>query len=522
MANNNTSSGQGSQAMANFKPAPIVRAMFNVGGLEDIPTGRVFKSIRGNTIIMGGYGHVNSICGGGNCSKSEQLLFRFGAVLGRYRSTKGINYDTENTMTYERQERVMHNYLHTRYYDAMEDSLLPADERKLTFIQAADVSGEEWFRWTRDLARERTKNRRSARPKNMVSLPIRDQYGNLVQIQEPIIELCDSLSMLTFSSVLDATVEKNDVGDKGNNTIFMKDGAAKTQMFLQLPGITTNGDIYMGMVAHIGTHIAMDQYAPTPGRLTFSKHGLKLKNVPEKFTFINNNVHETYSVSKLIHPTTKAPMYPLDESDKQSGNDLQQLNIMSTRNKSGPVGVEFNYATSQKAGIDPDLSRFLLIKAFGKPGYGMEGNDQNYTMVMLPNIKLSRTAIRRKMEDHYILRRAIGVCSEMLQMNLLWKMEDKYKLTPEELYTKVKERGYNWEDLLNTREHYVFVEDEPYEELPELNTWDFIRIAVGEYHPFWMTEIPKENKDRDALLEQRKEFADEIKKFEKLCPHLMR
>lgn len=509
------------EAMKAFKPAPIIRVSMNIGGLEDVPTSKIVPGMRGQTVMLGGFAHVNSKCGGGNTFKTEQILIEFGAVLGRYRSASGIFYDTENTMSYGRIERVLWNYELTQFYDAIDDTLLPPDERKVTFVQAADMDGEEYLRYTRDLAKERTKNKRSAHPKGMVTVPVLDQYKKPIQIMAPVLSICDSLSMFTVASVVDKTLGNNDIGDSKNNTIFMKDGAAKTQMFIQLPGLTANGDIYVGFVAHVGNYIEMDPYAPKPGKLTFQKNGTKLKNVPEKFSFINNRVSETYSLSKLVHPKDKTPFYAKDESDKKSGNDLMLINNMVTRNKSGPTGVELNYVVSQKEGIDFNMSRFHLIKNFIKGGFGIEGNDQNYSLCLYPDVKLSRTTVRAKVSEDVKLQRAIGICSEMLQMQVLWRMPDHYMMTPQELKKAIEDRGYDWDMILNTREYWVFVEDEPYESRPELNTWDIIRMAVGDYHPYWLKEIPSKNKDKDKLIEAQKPFLKAIKEFEKACPHLM-
>lgn len=508
--------------MNNVKIAPIIRPAFPVGGLRDIPTSKMVPGIRGNTVMLGGYAHVNSVCGGGNTYKSEQILDEFCTFLGRYHSAKGIFFDTENTMTYERLTRGLHKHHLTEFYDVFEDSLREPNERKLSFVQQADLDGEAFIKTLRDLARERTKNKRSARPQGLVSIPVKDQHGRLMTMNAPLGAICDSLSMLSVSSVMDKTVEKHEIGAKENNTIFMKDGAAKTQMFIQIPGITTNGDIFVGFVAHVGNYIQMDPYAPTPGKLTFQKNGTKLKGVPEKFSFINNFVNETYSVSKLIDRATKAPLYPLTDADKNSGNDLMLINNLSTRNKSGPTGVETNLVVSQKGGIDKDMSRFNLIKNFGKIGYGMDGSVQSYNMVMLPDTKLSRTTVRKKVSEDAILRRAIGVCSEMLQMNILWPLEDKYIMSPEELTEKITARGYDWNDILDTREYWVFIEDEEFEIQPELNTWDIIRMAVGEYHPYWMKDIPEKNDAKEFLEAERKKYKKEIDAFAKSCPHLMR
>lgn len=499
------------EAMKTFPQAPILRPVFNIGGLEDIPTGKIVTGVRGESIIWGGFAHVNSVTGGGNCYKSEQLLEWFCGVLGRYLSSRGIFYDTENTMTYDRIERGLHKFPITEFYDAFSDSLLPADERKITFVQGADLDGDQFVENLRTLSRERVKNKRGAHPKGMVTVPVKQPNGDLMTMSMPIISMIDSLSMFTTASVMQKTVESNKIGDKSNNTIFMKDGASKTQMFIQLPGITTNGDIFVGMVAHLGHYIEMDQYAPKPMKLTFQRHGTKLKGVPEKFSFINNLVEEVHSIGKLINKD-KTPLYPATDADKQSGNDLMQINAFTTRNKAGASGVELNKVVSQKEGIKDALTRFNYIKAFGRPGFGLSGNDQNYTCDLYPEPKLSRTTVRNKLANDKLLARAVGVTCQLLQMQLLWNIEPKYYLSPQDIKSKIEARGYDISELLNTREYWIFIEDEKYDTMPFLSTWDFLRIAVGEYHPYWMKDIPSKNPDKDKLQAQREQiFKDNIK-----------
>ena len=76
-------------------------------------------------------------------------------------------------------------------------------------------------------------------------------------------------------------------------------------------------------------------------------------------------------------------------------------------------------------------------------------------------------------------------------------------LTPETLYEKVKEQGYDWDILLNTRPWYS-ADDDDHCQL-ELSTLDIMRIALGTYHPFWLEADKKTIKKK-----YRKEFVKSI------------
>lgn len=476
-----------SDALKLFTRAPIVRPAYNIGCLMDIPTGKYLRGGKGQSILLSGASQINSFCGPGNSYKSEMALQMMATVLGRYKSTNGLFYDTENTMTYSRIERAMHKHFHTREYDMVADA--GSDRPKMMFVQGAEMNGDDWFDAMKSLAKERIKNKKSARPTDMLSMPYLDQNGNNIRTMRPFISTIDSLSMFTVSSVHEASVEKNKMGDSANNTMFMKDGAAKTQMFIQLPNMTADADMMINMVAHVGGFIQMDKYATGPATLTFSKRDTKLKGVPEKFTFINNNVYEIQSAGKCIDKTSKAPLYPRVEADRESGNDLMQINSVNTRNKSGPTGVSFNWIVSQKEGVLVTLTEFNYLKSHGSPGWGMTGNNLSYALDLLPDVKMSRTTVRGKCHEDVRLQRAMTITCEMLQMQLLWDMEEKYKIAPLDLYNTLIKKGWDWDMLLNTRGYWVFEEDAP-GELPELSTMDMLRMALPEddvdfYTPYW-------------------------------------
>ena len=68
------------------------------------------------------------------------------------------------------------------------------------------------------------------------------------------------------------------------------------------------------------------------------------------------------------------------------------------------------------------------------------------------------------------------------------------ELTPEVLFTKIVEAGYDWDMLLSTR-YWYSLDDEAHTEL-ELTTLDLMRMALGLYHPYWL------DKDKKTILKK--------------------
>ena len=90
----------------------------------------------------------------------------------------------------------------------------------------------------------------------------------------------------------------------------------------------------------------------------------------------------------------------------------------------------------------------------------------------------------------------------MLQMSQYWaehlRAIDKrlLELTPATLYEKVKQNGYSWDMILDTR-YWYSLDDTAHEQL-ELSTLDIMRMALGTYHPFWLESDKKTIKKKYA------------------------
>ena len=114
---------------------------------------------------------------------------------------------------------------------------------------------------------------------------------------------------------------------------------------------------------------------------------------------------------------------------------------------------------------------------------------QNYTIVLCPDIKLSRTQIRPKIEKHPELRRALNILAEIYQMKQLWTDEENLMCTPQELYADLIGMGYDWPTLLQTRGWWTYDNDK--HPVKFLSSLDFLRMRKGLYVPYWWDQKAK-------------------------------
>ena len=120
------------------------------------------------------------------------------------------------------------------------------------------------------------------------------------------------------------------------------------------------------------------------------------------FLFLTNLLWQTVSSSTLNNQTTKGPEFPKtrDRVDEVSF-DLNVVTIKLVRNKSGASGYSFDLIVSQTEGVLPTLTEFYYVKENGR--YGMDGNDRNYSMTLYPDVSLSRTTVREKIDNDPLL-----------------------------------------------------------------------------------------------------------------------
>lgn len=452
-----------------FEQAPRLRPIFNLGCLFDIPTGRYYKGKHGEMILCAGLASFTGIAGRGNMGKSLIAHFMILRIMARY-MTKANFYDTETSMTLERLYQLAMQFPELAGEDL-------AELKKLVLTDSTMISGNKWFDKFRDMSMLKKKEAKSLQR----TMPFIDNKGDYIKCIMPHLFEIDSLSMFITDSV-DAIYDKNEIGDASANTDALRSAAAKTQMLMQMPNLTAGANNLVIATAHAGDKHQLDQYAPDPKKLAHLKGKTVFKNVPEKFTFLTNNLWYCNSVSVLQNKATKAPEFPAGPEDNLEGDtDLNLLVMQNLRAKSGPTGMPFEVIYSQREGLLVGMTEFNYCKFFK---YGIGGHDRAYFIELCPDITMQRTTVRGKIRDNPRLQRALEIQSEMCQMeNLGFGQARGYLMEPKDLYTKIKEMGYNWDELLETRGYWDFEENKNPKNF--LSTLDILRMAKGEYVPYW-------------------------------------
>ena len=454
-----------------FKASAGLRPSLNIGCLMDIPTGSYRKGKNGEHILNGGLSHLTGIGGMGNTFKSTIGHYMILRALSRYAHAQGSVYDTELSLNIDRL-RVLADWM-----DDIGDGALEDCERFLLTDKTMQT-GNEWFEAFKAFISEKKNNPKQ----NTGQTPFLDKEGKPISAFAPSLFEIDSLSQMETAAVMEK-LDKNEIGSKDLNMEAMDGARAKTQLFNQLPGLTASSGTYLVATAHIGQEHQLDPYAPPKKKLAFLKGNLKFKNVPEKFTFLTNNCWYALSSAPLQNKNTGGAEYPRHKDDVYKGDtDLHKVTLMNLRGKGGPSGMPFELVVSQGEGLLVGLSEFNYIKTHGR--FGLGGNDRNYYLELVPDVALSRTTVRGKINEEPRLQRALEITSELCQMQNMWHdMEEGLFCDPKTLYDDLKEKGYDWEILLNTRGFWIFEEQE--HPLPFLSTMDLLKMRQGEYHPAW-------------------------------------
>lgn len=477
-----------------FKKAPKLRAQLNVGSLFDIPNGRFYIGKNGESILNGGVAFFTGVAGKGNTFKSTIMHYMLLSILNRYGSSTSNIYDTEMSLTNER----MYGLAKAMPYIGGVD--LEAEDRMLITDSTA-MMGEVWFDALKAFGAEVVSKENLKR--NTLTTPFVDrENGGFFTSLKPMVVEIDSLSMMTTSAVKDV-FDNNEIGNSSTNITALRDAAIKTQMLNQLPSFTAAHGVYVMMSAHVGKQHQLDPRAPPSKQLHFLKGSQAFKNVPEKFTFLPNNLYFVHSAEILQQKNDKTCEFPKSTDDKHTGDtDLQLLTVQNLRAKSGPTGMPIEIIVSQNEGVLMGLSEFNLLKSLDR--FGLEGNMQNYQLALLPGVALSRTTIRGKLDTNEQLRRAMEITAELAYMyhfgyrteNTIEKtggeeeqLDRDLSCTAKELYDDLAAKGYDWNTLLDTRGYWVFQEDEK-DRKPFLSTMDLLRMRAGLYHPFWMKNKP--------------------------------
>ncbi len=466
----------------NLKPdllqVPNIKFSYNIECLLDIPTGRYEKGQYGEHILNGGLGNITGIVGIGNNFKSTIMHFMMLSAMSKFPQSTASTYDTEVNISEARLKQLSENIHELKEEDVIENGRWAITDKTV-------YHGNEWFEKIKEYMSQKVSN--ASKIQVMSPFLSRDGKG-LLPMTIPTFTEIDSLTKFDTESS-NSMQNDNELGDSGANTLYMKEGQAKKRMLSSLPKPVQQSNNYFLISAHVGKNIPMDPRAPPIKKLQFLKNNDTLKGVTDDFTFLTTNCWQCQNATPLTNDTTKGPEYPRHTSDNMKGDtDLFIVTLVQLRSKTGPSGLILQLIVSQQEGVLPSLTEFHYIKVNDR--YGLNGSLQNYSLDLYPDVKLSRTTVRSKIDSDAKLRRAILITSEMCQMKYLWhNLPEGLLCTPKELYDDLKAQDWDWDILLNTRSWWTCDNDK--HPIPFLSTMDLLMMRAGKYFPYWLEEDKK-------------------------------
>ena len=495
----------------NIRLAPSVKPMINIGALLDITTGVYIFGKYGECILNGGLGSMTGVVGIGNNFKSTIMHYQTTSALARIGTLSSImTYDTEINIHEWHLSKQLKNIKEFYNEDVIETQRWQITDKTI-------YTGDQWY----DILGEFMDDKKKNYKKYSVLTPFvdRDKVSNL-KFTIPTFVQVDSMSEFTTKDVIKMQ-DDNALGDSGANMVSMRQGIQKNRFLMEAPSDAASSNTYILLTAHIGTEFVMDMYNPPAKKLQHLKGGVKLKGVPEKFTFVMNNCWHCYNAAPLMNRKTKAPEYPKNTADNVPGNfDMNAVTVKQLRSKSGMSGTDIEILVSQSDGVKPALTEFHFLKTRASR-FGFVGDDTNYVLALCPDIKLSRTTVYDKIENNQSLSRSLNFLAEHAQVLMFWTNPDsEWNLSPTELYRGITELGYNWDEIYKTRGWWTIAG--MHMDINFLSTMDLIRMYHGFYIPYWMESPPvkaieKFEKVNGYKWEQSKIWLEDKKLFKQLA-----
>jgi hypothetical protein len=300
----------------------------------------------------------------------------------------------------------------------------------------------------------------------------------------------DSFTDFEPESTIDMITD-GDIDDAKTNTSELKKGLFKFKFLNTLPRIANQGNIYFFLVAHIGEKKDMAtgpaRYSPPTRKSQYLKAGDVVKGVTDKFFFLTNNAWMLHIASELINKATKGPEYPTLEMVREK--ELNIVRLTQLRSKTGTSGYTLELLVSQTHGVLPALTEFHYIRMHDR--FGFEGTMSNYSLTLFPYVSfgtITRTTIHNMLNENKLLRKAVNFTSELLQLHLFHPHLNTEGLlcSPKELYDDLKDKGYDWNILLQTRGYWTI--NQYSNPVPFLSTVDLLMMRKDKYFPYWMNE----------------------------------
>lgn len=448
----------------------LIRPRFNVYTLMDHALGGYERGSDGMYYLNGGFANIMAFSGRGNTFKSTLLDFCIFIIMLRYKAAWGSKYDTEMSQQYERLDVGYRSAARVCEHENGETgdlySLFSSGRFNMSGMDV--LPGESWYA---DYMRDEVENRFKEYMKgiNVRETPFLDPVRRTNRkLIDPWVFGLDSASEF-HTGKIEKEHAKSKVGDSEQNILNAHDALQKANMMGRWPQVCARGGFYLGFVVHLADDMSTGMKKGANDKLLDDFSGeLKFAGVPRRaVSFLTNSLLVATSSKELKQRDTynsktgvSEPMFPTEATKdmEASGNDLKIIVYTQFRAKGGPTGVKFALIYSQELGFQYHLSLWYYLKEILGDEFGYKARGHFYELDLLPGVKFSRTTIRDQLDSDPRLCRALEITAAIAYMQNNWlRLDPKYRISCENLYELIKNKGWDWDEIIDkTVEYWMF------------------------------------------------------------------
>lgn len=464
-----------------LKSSNTVIPTLNFSPMMDMINGEFLVGPDGVAYMNGGLCRNNAVTGGNNTQKTGQTVLMMANCLYRYESLMVAFFDIEATFNVGRlADLVDHLYGIPNYFF---DHIM--DKRFFYFSRNDGCDGNFVHQWFKDRHAD-IKQAIKDKSDIYIATPYAGNDGTPVKIISPIMTVTDSISEMHFAKT-SAHFQEGEVDEGGaQKTRDLVIGNQRRIVYEDCDVLGGEFGAYQVTTAQV-TDIVNMTGQPLEKESVFIRQGKKLKG-PKSLLRIPQIGYEIIRGSAL--KSGQEWMYPnpfgsdaVISKDAKENPDLLYYTTNVYRNKSGSSGSSLFFIGSQSLGIQEGLSMYHAIKT--NEMFGLEGSVISHACVLHPECKVGRTTVWKKSIEDKKFYRALAICYQMWFMQTFWlTLEHKYRISPKELYDKIKALGLDWDDILENTVDYWFTN--PMIKKKTVSTMELLKVALGEKEAYWV------------------------------------
>lgn len=464
----------------------------NMSPIFDLLTTSMIKGKNDVWYMNGGLMPINALAGGNNTQKTGRTVRDVASLLYRFQNAQILYGDTESTLDISRLAEAVDKLFGEEGYFAENIE----DVRFHYMPNSAGIDGTalhnkviEIYTTIKGLSESKDKAEQEAYKQLFIDTPFWSNKSNKhVQVMQPILFICDSISEVLFDDLMFKQFDEGDIDAGGKKrTRDMEIGNLRRILMTDACILGPRVGLRSYWIAQSADVINMDG-KPKEKDSTFLRHNKKLSapKVMLKLPHIGVEIIKGTVLKQPDHSVT----YPRGKESTISANaksnpELVEYFTTVFRNKSGSSGGDIAFIGSQAEGILESLSMYNTLK--GNNYFGLDGSAVRHSCSLMPDVSIMRTTVRDLVEGPHAdvkLQRAIEICYQLWYMQTFWdNFPEEWKITPAELYTKGKDAGLDWDDVLENTIYYWH--DNPEITKHTLTIYELMEIVVGGKKPYW-------------------------------------